>query len=76
MTLHHSLNLAAASLALTLVATPAFAAGIALREGSTDWIANAFAGRTAKAYDAGTVLGNRPDSLDWTRARSMCLAAS
>ena len=39
MTLQHSLNLAAASLALTLVATPAFAAGIALREGSTDWIA-------------------------------------
>jgi long-chain fatty acid transport protein len=58
MTLHHSQNLAAACLVLTLVATPAFAAGIALREGSTDWIANAFAGRTAKAYDAGTVLGN------------------
>lgn len=58
MPLHHPLKFGAAFLALTLAAPPGFAAGIALREGSTDWIANAFAGETAKAYDAGTVLGN------------------
>jgi long-chain fatty acid transport protein len=30
------------------------AAGFELREGSADWMANAFAGDTAKAYDAST----------------------
>jgi long-chain fatty acid transport protein len=34
------------------------AAGFELREGSTDWMANAFAGDTAKAYDASTVWSN------------------
>jgi long-chain fatty acid transport protein len=34
------------------------AAGFALREGSADWMANAFAGDTAKAYDASTVWSN------------------
>lgn len=34
------------------------ASGFALREGSTDWMANAFAGDTAKAYDASTVWAN------------------
>ena len=34
------------------------ASGFALREGSTDWMANAFAGDTAKAYDASTVWSN------------------
>jgi long-chain fatty acid transport protein len=38
--------------------TQARASGFALREGSTDWMANAFAGDTAKAYDAATVWSN------------------
>jgi long-chain fatty acid transport protein len=37
---------------------PLAAAGFALREGSADWMANAFAGDTAKAYDASTVWSN------------------
>ena len=37
---------------------PAIAAAIALREGSADWTANAFAGETAKAYDASTASSN------------------
>jgi long-chain fatty acid transport protein len=39
-------------------ATNARASGFALREGSTDWMANDFAGDTAKAYDASTVWSN------------------
>jgi long-chain fatty acid transport protein len=39
-------------------ATWAHASGFELREGSTDWMANAFAGDTAKAYDASTVWSN------------------
>ena len=38
--------------------TKAQASGFALREGSTDWMATAFAGDTAKAYDASTVWSN------------------
>ena len=34
------------------------AAGFELREGSADWMANAFAGDTAKAYDASTAWSN------------------
>jgi long-chain fatty acid transport protein len=34
------------------------AAGFALREGSADWMANAFAGSSAKAYDASTAWSN------------------
>ncbi len=34
------------------------ASGFALREGSADWMANAFAGDTAKAYDASTAWSN------------------
>nr|WP_294509894.1 OmpP1/FadL family transporter [uncultured Rhodopila sp.] len=34
------------------------ASGFELREGSADWMANAFAGDTAKAYDAATVWSN------------------
>ncbi|MBV9655221.1 MAG: transporter [Acetobacteraceae bacterium] len=34
------------------------ASGFALREGSADWMANAFAGNTAKAYDASTAYNN------------------
>src|ERR1700747_3713052 len=36
----------------------ALGAGFALREGSADWEGNAFAGDTAKAYDASTVYAN------------------
>ena len=32
--------------------------GLWLREGSSDWMANAFAGDTAKAYDASTAWSN------------------
>src|SRR3984957_6153028 len=39
-------------------ATRAHAAGFELREGSADWMANDFAGDTAKAYDAATVWSN------------------
>ncbi|MBV9813263.1 MAG: outer membrane protein transport protein, partial [Acetobacteraceae bacterium] len=37
---------------------PAWASGFALREGSADWMATAFAGDAAKAYDAATVWSN------------------
>ena len=36
----------------------AVASGFALREGATDWMANGFAGETAKAYDASTAYTN------------------
>ncbi len=39
-------------------ADPAQASGYALREGSADWMANAFAGDASKAYDAATVWSN------------------
>ncbi len=39
-------------------ANQARASGFGLREGSADWMANAFAGDTAKAYDASTVWSN------------------
>jgi long-chain fatty acid transport protein len=48
---------AAASYAVG-AATEARASGFELREGSTDWMANDFAGDTAKAYDASTVWSN------------------
>ena len=38
--------------------SPAQAAGFALREGMPDWMGNAFAGGSAKAYDAGTAYSN------------------
>ena len=50
-----------ALLAVLLAASsggPAFASGFGLREGAADWMANAFAGDTAKAYDASTVYTN------------------
>src|SRR4051794_25010937 len=34
------------------------AAGVELRAGSADWMGNAFAGNTAKAYDASTTWSN------------------
>src|SRR3954469_21124547 len=37
---------------------PVHASGFELREGSADWMANVFAGDTAKAYDASTVWSN------------------
>ncbi len=39
-------------------ADPVRASGYALREGSADWMANAFAGDASKAYDAATVWSN------------------
>ncbi len=36
----------------------AHASGFGLREGSADWLGNAFAGSQAKAYDASTVWSN------------------
>jgi long-chain fatty acid transport protein len=39
-------------------ADPAQSSGYALREGSADWMANAFAGDASKAYDAATVWSN------------------
>jgi hypothetical protein len=49
---------------------PAITAAIALREGSTDWAANAFAGETAKAYDASTAYSNPAGMtrLNWNEA--------
>ena len=52
--------LAAAIGALTIIheSGAAFAAGFGLREGATDWMANGYAGETAKAYDASTAFTN------------------
>src|SRR5271166_2075591 len=44
--------------ALTGLVQPAAASGYALREGNTDWMANAFSGETAKAYDASIAYDN------------------
>jgi long-chain fatty acid transport protein len=51
----HAFALAACAIAIT---NQARASGFELREGSADWMANAFAGNTAKAYDAATVWTN------------------
>ncbi len=40
------------------LAGKAHASGFGIREGSADWLANAFAGETAKAYDASTAYAN------------------
>lgn len=61
MNKRHRILLASASgLALSLTATlnVAHASGFGLREGSADWLGNAFAGETAKAYDASTAYAN------------------
>lgn len=53
--------LGASLLGLHLLVMPAHdaaASGFALREGDADWMANAFAGQTAKAYNASTVYAN------------------
>ena len=42
----------------TCLSSGAFASGFALREGTADWLGNAFAGDSAKAYDASTVWSN------------------
>ena len=47
-----------ATLALACAADHARAAAYQLREGDPDWMANAFAGVAAKAYDAGTAWNN------------------
>jgi long-chain fatty acid transport protein len=49
----------ATALAVTAsAASPALGAAFQLREGDPDWLANAFAGDAAKAYDAGTAWNN------------------
>ena len=50
--------LGAAACYVAGAATKAQASGFELREGDTDWMANDFAGDTAKAYDASTVWSN------------------
>ena len=46
------------ALAILYGSGAAVASGFALREGATDWLANGFAGETAKAYDASTAYTN------------------
>ncbi len=46
------------SLTTTALSGTALASGFALREGDADWMANAFAGDTAKAYNASTAFAN------------------
>lgn len=55
---HNAFVAGLGTVALACAATPAAAAGFGLREGATDWMANAFAGNTAKAYDASTAWSN------------------
>jgi long-chain fatty acid transport protein len=50
--------LATQALAPQALVPQARASSFELREGSADWMANAFAGDTAKAYDAATVWSN------------------
>jgi long-chain fatty acid transport protein len=52
------LAIAIGTLAFMYESGAGFAAGFGLREGATDWMANAFAGETAKAYDASTAYTN------------------
>lgn len=52
------IRLALALAACLCHAAPARAAAFQLREGDADWIATAFAGNAAKAYDAGTAWNN------------------
>ena len=55
----HALGRAIAfTISMSALTPPVLAAGFALREGSADWMANAFAGEAAKAYDASTALSN------------------
>ena len=55
------------ALVMSVSIRPVLAAGVTLREGSADWTANAFAGATAKAYDASTAASNPAGMtrLDW-----------
>ena len=63
---------------MSLSASPVLAAGVALREGSADWTANAFAGETAKAYDASTAVSNPAGltSLDWNETVLQMIAGA
>jgi len=59
MTRHMTRHGAGTALAVLLLAAPhARASSFQLREGDPDWLANAFAGDAAKAYDAGTAWNN------------------
>ena len=49
---------AGAALLSAVYGAPAFGSAFQLREGDPDWLANAFAGTAAKAYDAGTAWNN------------------
>jgi long-chain fatty acid transport protein len=51
-------SLLAVSLLVAVPIAQADASGFQLREGSPDWLANAFAGTAAKAYDASTAWSN------------------
>jgi long-chain fatty acid transport protein len=55
----------------TGIANRSRASDFELREGSADWMANAFAGDTAKAHDAYTAWSNPPGWSAWITARSM-----
>jgi long-chain fatty acid transport protein len=56
--MHRLARRIATVLALACAANHARAAAYQLREGDPDWMANAFAGVAAKAYDAGTAWNN------------------
>lgn len=56
--MRHTLYFSVAIGLTIATAGAAHASGFALREGSADWMANAFAGSTAKAYDAATAWSN------------------
>jgi long-chain fatty acid transport protein len=56
--LWHSATIVGVTLLVAGLPLRGKAAGFALREGSADWMANVFAGDTAKAYDASTVWSN------------------
>ncbi len=56
--MQQSATCAAALLGVSMITAPAWGAAFQLREGDPDWMANAFAGTAAKAYDAGTVWNN------------------
>ncbi len=51
---------------LLALSPPALGAAFQLREGDPDWLANAFAGSAAKAYDAGTAWNNPAGMVNLT----------
>lgn len=55
---HRLTRVAAAAVMTCAAGGSAWGSGFGLREGAADWTANAFAGNTAKAYDASTAYTN------------------